>query len=178
MEQIAEAADVAQATFFNYFAGKRAVLGEMTGEVFDFLGALVEKQLKGRASTRRRLTRFADLAAQEIERAQGLARDVLLELVRTTARPGEVVPYMERVHEHLTSVLREGQQRGDVRCDLEAGYLAEMVVGMFNTSITNWMADPHYPIEKRLRQTAAFIAEAIAPRCEHAGEDCFEPSSR
>jgi cytochrome P450 family 142 subfamily A polypeptide 1 len=61
-------------------------------------------------------------------------------------------------------VIAEGQARGEVRTDLEPHYLAEMAVGMFNTAITNWISDPNYPVEERLRQTAAFISEAIEPR--------------
>ena len=35
VEQIAEAADIAAATFFTHFQSKHALLGEMTSEVFD-----------------------------------------------------------------------------------------------------------------------------------------------
>lgn len=41
VEQIAEAADIASATFFTHFQSKRALLGEMTSEVFDRPQALI-----------------------------------------------------------------------------------------------------------------------------------------
>ncbi|MEE3331530.1 MAG: helix-turn-helix domain-containing protein, partial [Myxococcota bacterium] len=38
VEQIAEAADIAPATFFNHFQSKRAVLAMMTSEVVAYVG--------------------------------------------------------------------------------------------------------------------------------------------
>jgi AcrR family transcriptional regulator len=97
VEQIAATADIAPATFFNHFPSKRAVLNEMTSEVFAFLGFAIEQQLKASGGTRERLTRLAAEAADGIGESRGLAREVLLELVRSTARPGDVPPYLERV---------------------------------------------------------------------------------
>ena len=44
--QIAEAADIAPATFFNHFTNKSAVLHEMTGEVAEHIQTLVDRQLE------------------------------------------------------------------------------------------------------------------------------------
>jgi hypothetical protein len=38
------------------------------------------------------------------------------------------------------------------------------VVGALNVSVTHWLVDPDYPLEERMRQTAAFLTEAIQPR--------------
>jgi AcrR family transcriptional regulator len=168
VEQIAEAADIAQATFFNHFQSKQAVLHEMTGEVFDALSAILDEQLARPASAQERITGFADRAATELEQSRGLAHNVLLELVRSAARPGEIIPHLSRVHEPFAAIIREGQERGHVREDLDASFLAELLVGGFNAALTNWLNDPAYPVEERMRQTAAFIGEAIRPRTEGA----------
>jgi AcrR family transcriptional regulator len=164
--QIAEAADVAQGTFFNHFSSKQAVLAELTSEVSGHLQFMVDEQLARPVSALDRITGFADCVAKEVGRARGLARDVLLELMRTSARPGEAYPYLARVHEPFSEILREGQEKGDVRGDLDAAFLAEMVVGALHVGVTNWLVDPGYPLEERLLQTAAFIREAIQARAE------------
>jgi AcrR family transcriptional regulator len=169
VEQIAEEADVAQATFFNHFQSKQAVLAEMTGEVFDRLQSLTDEQLARPASAQARILGFADGAATEVAQSRQLAHTVLLELMRTAARPGEVVPYLSRVHEPFRAIVREGQDRGEVRTDRDARFLAEMVVGAFNAAVTNWMNNAEYPLEKRLRETAAFIGEALLPRTGSGG---------
>jgi AcrR family transcriptional regulator len=164
--QIAEAADVAQGTFFNHFSSKQAVLAELASEASGYLQSMVDQQLARPVSALDRITGFADSVAKELEQAGGLARDVLLELMRTSARPGEAYPYLARVHEAFGAVLHEGQEAGDVRADLDATFLAETVVGALHVGVTNWLVDPGYPLEERLLQTAAFIREAIQARTE------------
>ncbi len=167
VEQIAEAADIAPATFFNHFQSKNAVLTEMTSEVSERLHVLIGEQLERSASAQERLIGFANAGAQELAQSRGLVHDVMLELMQTAARPGKAIPYLTRVHEPFAAILREGQGRGEVRVDLDAAFLAEMVVGAFNAAVTNWMNDPGYPVEERLRQAAGFIGEAIQPRTEN-----------
>ncbi len=162
--EIAEAADVAQGTFFNHFSSKQAVLAEITSEVSDHLQGMVDEQLARPVSTLERVTGFADSVADQIIQTRALARDVVLELMRTGARPGEAYPYLSGVYEPFTAVLREGQRRGEVRSDLDAAFLAEILVGALNVSVTNWLVDPDYPLEERMRETADFLTEAIQPR--------------
>lgn len=164
VNQIAEAADVAPATFFNHFQNKAAVLHAMTAEVFDYMESLVDEQLESPASTQERIDTFAQRVAEEILRTRQLAHDVLLSLMQATVRSGEIAPHVKGVIAPFSEMLAEGQARGQVRDDLEAEFLAELVVGALNSAITNWLSDPDYPLADRLRQTAAFMGEAIAPR--------------
>lgn len=163
VEQIAEAADVAQATFFNHFSGKNAVLAEMTREVSERLQELVAEQIPRRASAQQKIRAFGERAADEIEASLGVARDVLLELLSTSSRPGEAFAYLASAYAPFVEIVAEGQRRGEVRTDHEASFLAEMVVGAFNAAAIQWINDPRYPLAERLRRTGVFIGEAIAP---------------
>lgn len=168
VEQIAAAADIAPATFFNHFQSKHALLGEMTTEVFDHLQSLIRQHLLRPGSAQERIATFADAAARDVHAARGVARDLVLELVRTRGRPDETPPYLARVFAPFAKTLREGQLSGEVRDDLDAAFLAEMVLGALNATVINWMNDPDYPLEQRLRQAAAFIGEAIRPTTPRA----------
>ena len=74
---------------------------------------------------------------------------------------GAEPPYLVRVHQPFAEMLRDGQRRGEVREDLSEEFLAEMVVGMLNATVTGWLADPSYPIEKQLCQAAEFAWDAV-----------------
>lgn len=166
VEQIAAAADVAPATFFNHFQNKNALLREMTTQVVDRLQQMLEERFAATTSTRERLTGFVAHATDQIVQSRGMARDVLLELVRAESRPGDPPPYLARVHEPFARLLREGQERGEVCGDQDPSFLAEMVVGMLNAPVAHWLSDPEYPIEERLTQAGSFAWDAIRQRPE------------
>ncbi len=162
VEQIAEAADVAPATFFNHFQGKAAVLQEMTSEVSDYVEAIVHAQLEHSNSPFDCIRGFSKQVVEEVEHARGLARDVLFELMRATSRPGDAVPYLARLQQPLSRLLQEAQQRGEVRTDLSHDFLAEIVLGILNTPVMNWMNNEEYPFRARMDEAAEFACEAIA----------------
>jgi TetR/AcrR family transcriptional regulator, cholesterol catabolism regulator len=164
VEQIAEAADVAQTTFFNHFQSKDAVLREMTGEISAHLEAMLQQELATSDTAERRIRRFATQALRALGATEGLAREVLLELLRKSSGPGTALPYLASVREPFTTIVREGQSAGDVRRDLEPTLLAELVIGLLNTALLGWLNDPGYPFEKRMTQFVDVIAELIRPR--------------
>ncbi len=58
VSQIAEAADIVPATFFNHFQSKNALLGQMTIEVLGIIEIMLADEVKATQSTCERLTRF------------------------------------------------------------------------------------------------------------------------
>ena len=164
VDQIAEAADVAQTTFFNYFQSKGALLREMTSEVSERLEAMLQLELSRPGTAQQRITRFTQNAVQAIDQAESLARDVMLELLRTASHPGDALPYLSRVQAPFTTILLEGQEAGDVRRDVDARLMAEMVVGTLNIALVGWLNDPVYPFEKRLAEFANLLGELIRPQ--------------
>jgi AcrR family transcriptional regulator len=163
VSQIAEAADIAPATFFNHFQGKGGVLDAMTAEVFEELERLVDEQLARPVSAQERISAFADRVAEEVLKVRDLAHDVLLGLMQLGLQRGEMAPHLKGLHEPFVQMLEEGQRAGEVRSDLAPAFLAELVVGALNGAITNGLNDPAYPLADRLRATAVFMGEAISP---------------
>jgi hypothetical protein len=64
----------------------------------------------------------------------------------------------------IAEFMRDGQERGDVRRDREAEFLAEMLIGVFYGTITHWLNVPGYPFRARMREATEFLCESIAPR--------------
>lgn len=163
VEHIANAADVAPATVFNHFRSKDRLVDEITAEVFGGLQGLIDQWVlrPGPASVEERIMALAQHAAEQIEQSQGIAHRVLLEFLRHSARSAGAVSYVTRLHDPLATVIGDGQRRGEVRRDLDARFLAEMVVGTLNATLINWMNDAAYPLRERLRQAARFVGESI-----------------
>lgn len=157
VDEIADAADVAPATFFNHFKSKQALLGLMTGEVFEYLHAMTQEHLEGEGSSREKVRRFMVAATLGIESSRGVARDVLLEFLRTDGTH----PYLERLVEPFVELVQEGQRAGEFRSDHEAAFLAQMALGMMNSAITSWLTNPDYPVETGLVDATDFVLQTL-----------------
>jgi len=161
VEQIAEKADIAPATFFNHFQSKSGLLAEITGDVAEALEGLIEEHLGADGTVNEQLEGLARHAAEMIAEHQKVAREVMLEMLRSGARPEDAAPYLASLHRPLTTMLAAGQGRGEVRTDQDAEFLAEMVLGAFHATVSQWLSDETYPIAERLPRAASFIWDAI-----------------
>lgn len=167
VEQIASAADIAPATFFNHFQSKSGLLAEITTDVATALEALIEEHLRTDRSVREQLEGLARHAAEMIADNQRVSRAVMLEMLRSGTRPEDAAPYLASLQRPLTTMLESGQDTGEVRADEDAAFLAEMVLGAFHATVSQWLSDESYPIAARLPRAATFIWSAI--RAESAG---------
>lgn len=163
VDEIAQMADVAPATVFNHFQSKQTLLGSMTGEVVEHLHAMTLESLVGRGSSRERLRAFIARAARDIAENRDVARETLLEFMRLDATPDGPHPYLERLTEPFVNLIVEGQQAGEIRTDRDAAFLTQMAVGMMNSAITNWLANPDYPVEEGLIDATEFALETLRP---------------
>ena len=161
VDQIAERADVAPATFFNHFQSKSALLELMTGEVFEVLTAITAQAFGGGGSSSDKLRRFIASATEGIAANRGVARDVLLELMGRDASADGPHPYLENLTEPFVELIRAGQKTGEMRSDDEPEFLAQMAMGMLNSAITNWLTDPTYPVESGLARATDFTLRTL-----------------
>jgi AcrR family transcriptional regulator len=175
VDEIARAADVVPATFFNHFQSKQAMLGLMTGEVFEYLHTMTSEHLEGEGSSSEKLRAFISAAAEGISAGRGIARDVLLEFMRSDATPKGPHPYLERLFEPFVALIEQGQRTGEMRNDYDAAFLAQMTVGMMNSAITNWLANPDYPVETGLVEAAEFALISLRPETGEASSERKTP---
>ncbi|MBJ21833.1 MAG: TetR/AcrR family transcriptional regulator [bacterium] len=161
VDEIAEMADVAPATFFNHFQSKQALLRLMTGEVVEHLHAMTVESLVGEGESIERLRTFIARGAEDISASRGVARETLLEFMRLDATPDGPHPYLARLIEPFVNLISEGQRAGEIRTDRDPAFLTQMTVGMMNSAITNWLANPDYPVEEGLVEATEFALETL-----------------
>jgi AcrR family transcriptional regulator len=161
VEQIAEAADVTTATFFNYFPSKTAALNELAAGLFESLANGLDARRAAAGPAGAALARFACDAASELRREHARLGGLLLRAVRAAAG-GEGGAPLARLRGALATLLAAGQADGSVRRDLDAGVAAEMALGAWLALLVRWLDDPRYPLEARLAECAAFVGAAVA----------------
>ncbi|MGB8411364.1 MAG: TetR/AcrR family transcriptional regulator [Candidatus Binatus sp.] len=130
---------ISEATFFNYFPTKDAILQEFAlGQVEQFIGLLKhEIGVRGRSVPDR---------LRELMRAiaQIGSRDRKFMAVVTTrsnlfSATGEIRNREFKMYELLAELFAEGQVRGEIRDDVEPMQLAEILTGIYTHTGNNWL---------------------------------------
>jgi len=160
VEQIAEAADVAPATVFNYFPAKDALVAELASEVFDGLRALLDRPPLPGATTQAEIARALAEAAPLVREAREMLGPLLLRILRRPVLDGTTVG-LASLRSAFSRLIVAGQRRGDVRSDVEASFLAELASAALVAALAHWLHDPRYPLDARMCQAAAVIGDGL-----------------
>lgn len=144
VEEIAQRADVAKGTVFNYFPRKTSFLAALA----EHWTARIDEDLGPPAtwdgSTRDKLTRvfrfLADLGAQNPD----LARLAFFESLRYMHAMVEEHRAEEAPVKHFQAVtrslLRQGQAAGEIRADVAVEHMASLIESAFHRTLAHWLA--------------------------------------
>ena len=150
--EIAEAADVAEKTFYNHFPTKQHLMEELArGSLTRLLGVLAEARAAG--TLRERLERFFEgAAADAAESSRPLARELILEWIRISQveHTGD-----RRLHDGFAALFAG---TGDAR---EHEFLADMAVATYTGILINWVSRSGYPLRERLLAAARLLSSAL-----------------
>jgi AcrR family transcriptional regulator len=164
VDEICEAADVAQKTFFNHFPTKQHLFRELAEAVVDEMHAVLEDARRQPLPTAGRLRYFFERVEQNTEAFGRVSRELIVEAVRVSQLEGGGPKETRRMHASFGALLREGVESGDVGDAFSVEFLTEMTAGVFSAIFLNWVTLPEYPIRERLHEAADFLAATIALR--------------
>ena len=142
VEEIAEAADVAKGTFFNYFESKDSLLGEL---LYHRMQALLTSPPGQGAPAHERIRLLLQALWEELVPYRHLSRRIF---AYTIAHPPSGIlsrdqPFPART---LANLIREGQAQGifraDVSADIAGGLLATF---FFRLCVLEYIADEDAP---------------------------------
>jgi AcrR family transcriptional regulator len=160
MEQIADAADVAPATVFNYFPAKDALVAALASDVFDGLRALLDRPPLPGCSPQDEIARALEAAVPLVREAHELLGPLLLRVLRQPGK-GSTRDGVASLRSAFSRLFVAGQRRGDVRSDIEASFLAELASASLVAALGHWLIDPRYPLDARMCQAAAVIGDGL-----------------
>lgn len=150
MDQIAETADVARATVFNYFSQKVGFLEEWgarrRGRVNEILGSQCAEDLPVGDRLRRYLKEMADLNVA--------SRAETTVLMDASARYGSLLqdPSLEI---ELARIVEQGQQRREIRADVGCDQAGQLLAACYFTTILRWIREEPAPFDLHERLTGA-----------------------
>ncbi|MFN3651351.1 MAG: TetR/AcrR family transcriptional regulator [Armatimonadota bacterium] len=137
VEEIADRADVARGTVFNHFATKESLcqaMGELQVEILR--DAIQDGRICG-PSAAEKIAQWLALMAEFPGRDPDHTRAVLLKSL-SGMKPGELPPHRQQIFEMVEGWVREGQQSGELRPDLEPCELAGFILGLQFQAVVTW----------------------------------------
>ncbi|HEY1263842.1 MAG TPA: helix-turn-helix domain-containing protein [Terriglobales bacterium] len=116
-EDITEAADVGQGTFFNYFPTKAHVMLALSEKQLEKISAAVAEAEAGAVPMHQLLRRFIHVIVEELVRSQALARSLFTTFVSQDDVRGLMSDTLGQGRQRLAKMFALGQQRGEIRRD-------------------------------------------------------------
>jgi len=153
VEEIALAAGVSRAGLFNYYRGKSAILQGLSAELEPRLVQLVEHYQAKSLTTADKIRQLFEYSAKILEQTAALTRLLFLQ------GNSEGFPTLELAFRQLVLA---GQQCGEVRKDLEAGALSEMLYLGFMASLLGWCRSLDMALDLELARRADALAQMLA----------------
>lgn len=150
--EIADAADVAEKTFYNHFPSKQSLIAELArGSLEGLLAMLAQARAAGATPHERLLHFFEGAAADAAAGSRPLARELILEWIRIS----QVEDSGDRSLHEAFAALFDGV--GDAR---DREFLADMAVAIYTGILIHWVSRADYPLRERLVAAAKLLVGA------------------
>ena len=165
IDDIVQALEISQPTFFRYFPTKDAVLREVGERGYACICERLRSEVSRKAHTSERLRRFYLTMAREVEADRQLWQAVVLSGAMDPVRSAELRGHEEAAVRLLREILMQGQKQGEVTGTFPVVHLAEFMEGLYNTVVRQWAVDltgPH-KLTERVRSAMEFFLRGIQP---------------
>ena len=150
VEQIAAQANISRATFFNYFATKEVLLGAIADGELDWLQRRIKGELAAEPSAVARIRRAVWMLVEDTWSFLQVTRYVFLDALRHPANQGAS---NVKLSDMLEALVREAQEKGEIRADLNSGEIAQAIVGAYLAALFSQIATKegeHSPAPKTM----------------------------
>jgi len=160
VDDIVQALEISQPTFFRYFSSKDAVLRTVGERGFACIRDRLRKELSKDATTAARLRHLYGNMARAVEGDRKLWQAVVLSGAMDPVRSKEMRGHEELTIGLLREILDQGQKRGEITRDFPVVHLAEFMEGLYSTVVRQWAVDltgPHRLTDRVLSAVDFFL---------------------
>ena len=144
IEEITSRADVAKGTFFNYFASKETLLSELRLWGIERAKAALNVSHGAPASPVARIKLLMHILSEQVDEELPLARKAFAaRLCSPPPRPPHHA--RRRLHELLTGLIREAQENQEIREDVDAEMVSDLLHLFFFRRMWHWAQETGGP---------------------------------
>lgn len=160
VEDITETADVGKGTFFNYFPSKEHVLGALAEIQISRLNEGLAAARTGK-KTYDVLLELSLVMPRLPGRSRLLTRSLMSGLAGSETVRTLILPGVMRGREVLAEVFRLGQERGEIRTDVDAAEMAMMFQQSMFGAIVLWSVGSDGDLPKIIEKTFPVVWEGV-----------------
>ncbi|MEN6324883.1 MAG: TetR/AcrR family transcriptional regulator [Syntrophomonas sp.] len=175
MEQIAEAADVARKTLYNYFPVKEAIADEYVRAISNQMAEEALAELQHLPDTRSRLLSALNNAYGWVEINPELTGIVLgyrfkTSYYSTDKCPGLKNDLQERgTYRIIAEIIRQGQEAGEIRSDIRLKLLVRYIDLLRGTIVWEWLQDTSlFDLREEISKMVNMVLDGIKSGEKHS----------
>jgi AcrR family transcriptional regulator len=160
IDDIIRKVEISQATFFNYFRSKAAILEQAAEDTVVRYQEMLEQEIRSDAPTADKMTRILEAMGRGLQTDKRFYRSLF---ARSVLRFGNVKA--DRILSDLSaSLMRQGQQRGEIRAEFDPNELADIFIGTYYAIIMRWLhGDGSESLVERLQRGAEVFFSGVTP---------------
>jgi TetR/AcrR family transcriptional regulator, cholesterol catabolism regulator len=161
MDEIAERADTARATVFNYFARKDEFLGEWALRRRRSLDARFEHEHPDGEPLDRCLLHFADILADINGRERTITRIVVAGWLSSTG-PSNSGPFSAEASRSLLSCIERGRAGGEIKADVGSEAATRLLMDTYLGVLCRWVREePLFDLRAELHDAVRMVTGGI-----------------
>jgi AcrR family transcriptional regulator len=167
IDDIVRTLEISQATFFNYFPTKDAILQDAAEDIVLRYQQMLEEETRRDSPTSEKMSRLLESMGRGLQSDKRFYRTLF---TRSVLNFGNI--RAERILFDLSAALmRQGQRCGEIDPEYDPGELADIFIGTYYAIIMRWLhGDGSESLVDRLQRGAVIFFTGVAPAAGPAAQ--------